>query len=111
MLLVLIAFVVFGTTSYPSRINKAVRHPQLTGVSIWAFAHLLMNGDNRSLVLFGTMLAWAVLSIVLINKRDGEWVKPEAPGWGREIRGFVISVVVFLVFMYLHRWYTGVPII
>lgn len=111
MLLVLIAFIIFGTTSYPSRIKQYVRHPQLTGVSIWAFAHLMMNLDSRSIVLFGSMLIWAVLSIILINRRDGEWVKPEVPGWAREIRGFVISLVVFLVFMFVHRWITGVPII
>jgi hypothetical protein len=80
-------------------------------VAIWAFAHLMMNGDSRSVVLFGTMLVWAVLSIMLINRRDGDRIKPEVPGWGREIRGFVISLVVFVVFVFLHRYITGVPII
>ena len=111
MLLVLIAFIVFGTTSYPSRIRQYVRHPQLTGVTIWAFAHLVMNGDNRSVVLFGVMLAWAILSIILINRRDGEWEKPPVPGWAREARGLAISLVVFVVFLFLHRWITGVPIV
>ena len=110
MLLVLIAFIVFGTTSYPSRIKQYVRHPQLTGVSIWAFAHLMMNGDSRSIVLFGAMLVWAILSIILINRRDGEWVKQPVPGWAREFRGLVISVVVFVVFVVIHPYITGMPI-
>ena len=111
MLLVLIAFILFGASNYATRIKQYVRHPQLTGVSVWAFAHLMMNGDSRSVVLFGSMLFWAVLSIVLINRRDGEWVKPEVPSWAREFRGLAISLVVFVVFLFLHRWITGVPII
>lgn len=111
MLLVLIAFIIFGSSNYPSRIKQYVRHPQLTGVSVWAFAHLVMNGDSRSVLLFGSMLVWAVLSIVLINRRDGEWIKQEVPGWGREIRGLVISLVVFVVFLFLHRYFTGIAII
>ena len=110
MLLVLIAFIVFGTTSYPSRIKQYVRHPQLTGVSIWAFAHLMMNIDSRSIVLFGAMLVWAILSIILINRRDGEWVKPSIPGWATEIRGLVISLVVFVVVVVIHPYITGMPI-
>ena len=33
----------------------------LTGVVIWAIAHLLVNGDPASLVLFGWLGAWAVV--------------------------------------------------
>ncbi len=68
--------------------SRIVRHPQLTGVSIWAFAHLMMNGDSRSIVLFGTMFIWAILSIAaLINRRDGEWVKQPVPGLGKGDQG------------------------
>ena len=87
-----------------------MRHPQLTGVSIWAFAHLLMNGDSRSVALFGTMLVWAMLSIALINRRDGEWVKQPVPGWAREFRGLAISLVIFVVFVAIHPYITGMPI-
>ena len=30
-----------------------MRHPQLTAVIVWAVAHLLVNGDLASIVLFG----------------------------------------------------------
>ena len=37
-----------------------LRHPMLTGVVVWAVAHLLVNGDAASLVLFGWPWAlWA----------------------------------------------------
>jgi uncharacterized membrane protein len=110
MLLVLIAFILLGAAQYPSRIKNFIRHPQLTGVMVWALAHLLMNGDSRSVLLFGGMGIWATLEIVLINRRDGEWVKKPAPGWGREIKGLVISFVIFAVVVMLHPYMTGVAI-
>lgn len=111
MLLVLLAFVVFGASNYPSRIKQFIRHPQLTGVTIWAIAHLVLNGDSRSVLLFGGLGVWAVLEIFLINKREGEWVKQPVPGWGREIRGFVISLVIFGVVVMLHPYMTGMRVI
>ena len=71
MLLVLIAFFLFAASNRPTRIRRMVRHPQLTGLITWAAAHLLMNGDSRSIVLFGGLGLWALLEIVFINARDG----------------------------------------
>jgi uncharacterized membrane protein len=110
MFLVLIAFVLFGASQYPTRIKSVIRHPQLTGVIVWAVAHLLMNGDSRAMVLFGSMGTWALLEIILINRRDGVWVKPEPPAWTREIRGLAISLVIFVVVILIHPYITGVPV-
>ena len=110
MLLVLIAFVLFGASNYPTRIKQFIRHPQLTGVMVWAFAHLVLNGDSRSVLLFGSMGLWAILEIVLINRREGEWVKQPVPSWARETRGLAISLVVFVVVVLLHPYMTGVSI-
>lgn len=110
MLLVLIGFILFGASNYPTRIKRVIRHPQLTGVIVWAVAHLVLNGDSRSVVLFGGLGLWALLEIILINRRDEEWVKPDAPPWSREIRGLVISLVVFGVLVFLHPYITGIAI-
>mgnify|MGYP001823224390 FL=1 len=110
MLMILIAFILMGASNYPTRIKSFIRHPQLTGVAIWALAHLLLNGDNRSIVLFGWLGAWAILEIILINRREGAWVKQASPGWARELRGLVISLVVFVVFAVAHPYFTGVAL-
>jgi uncharacterized membrane protein len=110
MLLVLIAFILLGAANYPSRIGNFIRHPMLTGVMVWAIAHLLVNGDSRSVLLFGGMGIWAVLEIVFINRRDGEWVKKPAPGWGQEFKGLIISFVIFVVVVMIHPYMTGVAI-
>lgn len=110
MLMILIAFVLMGASNYPTRIKSVIRHPQLTGVAVWALAHLLLNGDSRSLVLFGWLGIWAVLEIILINRREGAWIKPTPPGWARELRGLAISLVVFVVFAVAHPYFTGVAL-
>jgi len=110
MLLVLIAFILFGASNYPTRIKQFIRHPQLTGVIVWAFAHLVLNGDSRSVLLFGSMGVWAILEIVFINRREGEWVKQPVPGWAREVRGLAISLAVCVVVVMLHPYIAGVSI-
>lgn len=112
MLLMLLSVILLGAANGSNRIRQYVRHPMLRGVFIWGVAHLLANGDSRSVVLFSGILIWSVVSIRLINKRDGEWVKPEKPaGWGGELKLLLISLVVFSVLMFLHVHFTGVPII
>jgi uncharacterized membrane protein len=110
MLVVVVGFILMGAANYPTRIKRIIRHPQLTGFILWALAHLAMNGDSRSVVLFGGLATWAVLEIVFINRRDSEWVRPEAPGWGREAVGVVISLAVVALFVFIHPWIAGVAI-
>lgn len=110
MFLIVVAFILMGAAQYPTRIKRIVRHPQLTGVMTWAVAHLLLNGDSRSILLFGWLGVWALLEIILINRREGAWVKPESPTWGREFRGAAISVVVIVVVVFIHPYIAGVPV-
>lgn len=59
-------------------ILRVTRHPFLCGVALWASLHLLVNGDSASLVLFGTLLALAVLGPPSIDAKrqrafGGRW--------------------------------------
>ena len=110
-LLVIIGLVLFFSSRYPNRIKRTIRHPQLTGVKIWATAHLIMNGDSRSLVLFGGILAWAVLEVIFINRRQREWVKPAPAKLGIELTGLVISLLVIGLIVHFHQYLAGVKII
>ena len=109
-LLMLISIILFGAAKGKSRILKLVRHPMLTGTAVWSIGHLLVNNDTRSLILFGGMLLWSVVSIVGINRRDGAYSPPEPWGWAREIRLVLISVVLYLVLVYVHPYLSGVPL-
>jgi uncharacterized membrane protein len=79
-----------------------VRHPQLTGFSIWAVAHLLVNGDTASFILFGGLLAWAIVEILLINAKEGPWQRPARAPFKKEIVAVVVTIVVTVVVMGIH---------
>lgn len=106
--LMLIAVMLFSAAHQPTRIKRYVRHPQLTGLAVWSGAHLLSNGDSRSLVLFGGLGVWALIEMPLINRREGDWRRPFGPTLSIEIRGIVISAVIFFVLVYLHPYFAGV---
>ena len=110
LVLMVLAFALLGATKRPSRIGRIARHPQLSGVLVWSVAHLMLNGDSRSLVLFGGFAIWTILEIILISRREGPWSKPDVPGWGAEITATAIALVVMAVFIYAHPWIAGVPI-
>lgn len=107
-LLMLNAFVLFVAANHPSRLKRIIRHPQLTGMILWSIAHLIANGDSRSLILFGGLGLWAMIQIRIINAREGAWVKPDAPSILIEFRGLAISLVVFAVVLFLHPYFAGV---
>jgi hypothetical protein len=76
----------------------------LGSVKIWALAHLLVNGDVASVVLFGSMLAWAVGSVIMINRAEGAYVRPEAGTWAREGITLIITLVTYGIFSGIHIW-------
>src|SRR6056297_151718 len=102
-LLMLIAVFVYGMSATRGRLRGKMRHPQLVAVKIWAVAHLLVNGDLASVILFGGMLAWAVLEVIVIN-RTQEWVRPEPGKASKDILLVVITLVLFLVMTAIHNW-------
>lgn len=85
-------------------LGTKIRHPQLVGFSIWAIAHLLANGDLASIILFGTMLVWAQISILLINRAEGDWIVPKRAPANKEGVLIVITLSLFLVIAALHNW-------
>jgi len=104
------AFLLLVVGSRNSRLRLLIRHPQLTGVTLWGISHLLLNGDSRSVALFGGMTLWALLEIVAISKRQGVWVKAETPSWGAEGVTVLIAAVTVGVIVYIHPWLSGVPV-
>ncbi len=113
VLLTVVGFIVMVGAKFPAtRLKFIFRHPQLTGVLIWAIAHLLMNGDSRSLLVFSVIGLWCVVSMFTISRRDGEWRKPaQAAGWGQELVILTIGLIVAATAMYLHQYLSGIAII
>lgn len=111
MLLVPIAVVLFISAHAPTDIKRIIRHPQLTGVKLWAVAHLLSNGETRSIILFGGLLVWAVLEVIFINRRDGARVKPAPVGPAKTVLSAVIGLLISAALLFAHPWFAGVPVL
>ena len=103
-LLMMLAFYLYAASGMRTAITRVIRHPQLTAVKTWAVAHILVNGDLASFVLFGGILAWAVVSVIVINRQEPAWTRPApAPVW-KEGAAVVGTLVVTGLVMMLHNW-------
>lgn len=109
---VLLAMILFAAANGRSRLRKLISHPMLTGMAVWAGAHLLVNGDNRSVVLFGGLGLWALISIFGITFRDRAKAQKviEPWSWGREARMLAISIGIYGLLIFLHPWFTGMQV-
>ena len=108
--LLLLAFLLLVVGVRNSRLRHLIRHPQLTAVTLWGISHLMLNGDNRSVALFGGMALWSLSEMVAINRRQGVWVRGEAPSWSAEAVTVIITGITVAIVVYIHPWLSGVPV-
>lgn len=103
-LAVLVGFYLFAASGMKTRVTAYTRHPMLWGFVLWAAAHLLVNGDVPSFVLFGGLMAWAFAEMAIIN-RASPWIRPAGPFPARkEAMAAVGAVVVMLLVGAIHAW-------
>lgn len=111
MALMVIALLLFLAARLPNNLKLLLRHPQLSGVALWALAHLLSNGEMRSLVLFTGLGAWALLEMAVINRRVGEWVRPAPVPAVRNVVWVGVSLALYGLLLYLHKYITGIALL
>ena len=102
-LAMLVALMVYSAGMSKGVIWTWVRHPQLWGVTIWAAAHLLVRGDLAAVMLFGTMLVWAQVTVALINRDEGPWQRPGAGAITRDLVMVAGVVVAYGILTFIHR--------
>jgi uncharacterized membrane protein len=110
-LLTLVAFILLTAPYVPRNGIKArLHHPMVLGVKVWAFAHLLANGNLADVVLFGSFLLWAALSFRAARARDRAAGTVYAPGTASAtIITLVVGTVAWVVFtLWLHVLLIGV---
>ncbi len=101
-LMVLIALFMMSPAPKKGRLLWGMRHPMLMGFGLWALAHLLVNGDVASIVLFGGLLIWATAEILVINRAEPRWVAPAPGSYGKDAMFFLASIVLLGVIGYIH---------
>lgn len=101
-LLMLLSVYMFAAAGAKTALARKMRHPMLGGVKVWALAHLLINGDLASLVLFGGLLGWAVVEMILINRAEPDWTPPPVAPRSKEITAIIATVVVYALAVAIH---------
>ncbi len=102
-LLMVIAVFLVNLGYVPGLLRSKMRHPMLGAVKVWALAHLLVNGDLASVILFGGMLAWAVFALIKINKMQ-VWARPAAGPVIYDIGYAIASLGVFGAITWVHTF-------
>jgi uncharacterized membrane protein len=111
-------------------ILRVTRHPVMWAIALFAFSHMVANGDLASLIFFGSFAALALIGTLLLDReyaarRGAEWrgfaeVTSNVPfgaiaagrqrivfeeiGWLRVGAAFAL----YLVLLALHPWLFGV---
>src|ERR1700729_638297 len=95
----------------PGNIKRVLKHPMLAGVKTWAFAHLCANGDLGGIVLFGSVLAWAVYDRITLKHRTDPGALPIPVGGGKnDIIAVVVGTIVYFALGFVfHPVVIGVP--
>ena len=95
------------------RIYTTLKHPMLTGVKLWAAAHLLANGDLGSIVLFGSFLGWAVFDRISLKHRADAGAPPiPVGGPGNDLIAVAVGLVAYLALAFaFHPVVIGVPVV
>ena len=93
-------------------IARVLKHPMLVGVKLWAVAHLLANGDLGSIILFGSILAWAVYDRISLKRRTDPGAPPiPTGGWPRDVAAIIVGTLVYLALVYwFHPAVVGVSV-
>ncbi len=82
----------------------------LWGITFWLCGHLFTNGDQASIVLFGSFLAYSLFDMFSANRRG-------ARPTGRKISLrfdamiAVISTVIYVGLVNLHPYFTGMELV
>src|SRR3981189_995593 len=111
--LMLPAVILVGASYIRGRIYTAVKHPMLSGIKLWAAAHLLANGDLGSIILFGSFLAWAVFDRISLKHRPDAGAAPiPGGGLGNDLIAIAVGVVAYLALAFaFHPVVIGVPVV
>lgn len=108
-LLMLFAIYCFAASGLQTALARKIRHPQLIGFKTWALAHLLVNGDVESFILFGGLMGWAVFTMIRINRAQPDWTPPAPAPMSKELKAVIGTIIVYGVIVTAHGWLGAYP--
>jgi uncharacterized membrane protein len=105
------AFVLVVAAYIPGTIKAVLKHPMLAGIKLWAFAHLLANGDLGGMILFGSILAWAVYDRITLKRRvDAGGPRIPVGGLRNDLLAVVVGTLIYLAVGFVFHPLAGLPV-
>ena len=98
-----IATILIVAGNIPGNIARRIKHPMLTGMSVWAFLHLLANGDLSSTIIFITFGGYAIYRRMTLQPQAAEGKSIHWDGLA-----IAIGLLVYGLFYYFHEALSGV---
>lgn len=109
-ILMIPAMILLVATYMPGNLKRFTRHPMLWATVLWASGHLLANGEERSLLLFGSFLVYSLFAMWSANRRGAQLAQRKRHV-GLDVATVVVGAGVYLLAAHLHGFYTGVPLL
>jgi uncharacterized membrane protein len=111
--LMLFACIFLAAAYLQGHIKRVLKHPMLVAVKTWAFAHLLVNGDLGGIILFGSLLAWAVYDRITLKHRTDAGGPPiPAGGWHNDVAAIIVGLILYGAFFWpFHTFVIGRPLL
>jgi uncharacterized membrane protein len=105
------ASIMIAAAYIPGNIKRTLKHPLLVAVKTWAVAHLCANGDLGGIILFGSVLAWAVYDRITLKRRKDSGAPPiPVGGITNDIIAIVVGTIIYLALGFVfHPIVIGVP--
>jgi uncharacterized membrane protein len=110
--LMLPAVILVAAAYIRGRIYTKLKHPMLAGIKLWAFGHLIANGDLGGIILFGAFLAWAVFDRISLKRRADAGGPPiPVGGVTNDLIAVAVGIVAYLALAFaFHPVVIGVPV-
>ena len=105
-----IMFISFSTliaANFPTYIKTTTKHPMSLGIAIWSILHLLTNSDIKSVILFGSFLTYAVISVLIAELRNTE-VEKSSPKIIFDALSIILGAILTILAYNFHGSLSGI---
>ncbi|PSW06902.1 NnrU family protein [Photobacterium lipolyticum] len=105
-----VVFILLTAAYLDTHIRAKLKHPMLIAICLWAFVHLLANGDLASTLLFGGFFVYALIDIYRAKPRSS-LVPRGKPKARFDVIAVVVGLILFGLVLRGHQTLFGVAVI
>ena len=105
-----VVFILLAAAQMPGHLRRLLRHPMLIATLLWSTVHVLANGDQASLVLFGSFGLWAGMDLISASLRTNSKAK-QAASWRMDAAAIALGLLAYVLVARFHGALFGVPLV